>query len=507
MRILIADDEYLARTSLRSMLEELDLPLDFVGEATNGEELVRLIGQSLPDVAFVDIRMPKLNGLEAIRKGKMVSPLTKWFILTGFPEFDYAKEAIQLGVSDYLLKPVNPDELSRVLNAFYEEYQKQITALNKQLERDLMAIQYGLASLEFDRSESILRGSRFIEAVVVFDSHLPESSKAARQFEFGRALRNWIARRADTHSRLALMVLPSGELATVGAWTPLLDGKAESELRQYFQDLEQEARHFSDQDFTITILVGPEAFNEANLQEQLDHLQQLAPLRIVCGIGQAIPIRALLEQAQRPGRLELCNQLLSLSRCYREKSYLNFSRALQSLDQTFAKLSLDENQALKKAVSIFIRRSIHCSLPVEQGHAAWMTLLQHFGERMVAEIPKEESSSADLIQQVLKFIDENYRDDIGIGQIAERLNITPNYLSTLVHKKTGTNFMSHLKKVRLLKAKELLNDPNIQIQQVAEQVGYSSARHFARLFAEQFGCLPSEYRDRTREEADSRPHA
>jgi two-component system response regulator YesN len=78
------------------------------------------------------------------------------------------------------------------------------------------------------------------------------------------------------------------------------------------------------------------------------------------------------------------------------------------------------------------------------------------------------------------------------------LNITPNYLSALFHRKTGTNFMSYLKKTRMLKAKELLADPNIQIQQVAEKVGYISARHFARLFAEYFGCLPSEYRDNLR---------
>jgi two-component system response regulator YesN len=73
------------------MLEELGLPLDLVGEATNGEEMTALVGRYLPDVAFVDIHMPKLNGLETIRLGKQVSPHTKWFILSGFPEFDYAQ--------------------------------------------------------------------------------------------------------------------------------------------------------------------------------------------------------------------------------------------------------------------------------------------------------------------------------------------------------------------------------------------------------------------------------
>ena len=89
-------------------------------EATTGEQMVNLVRQDLPDVAFVDIRMPGLNGLEAIKAAKTLSPLTKWFILTGFPEFDYAHEAIRLGVSGYLLKPISPAELKKILDDFAE---------------------------------------------------------------------------------------------------------------------------------------------------------------------------------------------------------------------------------------------------------------------------------------------------------------------------------------------------------------------------------------------------
>ena len=239
IRILIADDEYLARSGLRSMLEELDLHVEIVCEATNGEEMARMASQYLPDIAFVDIRMPKLNGLEAIRLSRMASPHTHWLILSGFPEFDYAQEAIRLGVSAYLLKPVNPEELRKVLIDF-----------------------------------------------------------------------------------------------------------------------------------------------------------------------------------------------------------------------------IDANR-----------------------------------KRLLNEAHKDEIQSAEVIDQVIAYIDRNYMSAISIGQIAERFYITPNYLSTLFHKKTGSTFMSYLKKIRLLKAKELLVEPNIQVQQVAERVGYLSVRHFARLFAEQFGCLPSKYRD------------
>src|SRR5437762_6846706 len=116
MRIVIADDEYLAISTLRSMLEESGIPLEIIGEATNGEELILQVRQIQPDAVFVDIRMPKLNGLEAIRAARETAPQTEWFILTGFPEFEYAQEAIRLGVSSYLLKPINPDEVRKVLS-------------------------------------------------------------------------------------------------------------------------------------------------------------------------------------------------------------------------------------------------------------------------------------------------------------------------------------------------------------------------------------------------------
>jgi two-component system response regulator YesN len=478
------------------MLDELDLPLDFLGEAVDGEEMVKLAGQHLPDVAFVDIRMPKLSGLEAIRRGKSASPRTKWFILTGFPEFDYAKEAIQLGVSGYLLKPVNPEELSRVLEDFLVENRKQVAAQNKQFERDLMALQYSLTNLDLEGAESLLRTARFIGAIFLFDSHFAEKIKADRQFKFGRALQEHIENRSEAHNRIALIVLPSGELASIGSWMPLPNRQTEQQLRRYFQDVEQEALTFSDQDFSVTVLIGDDCSGYSSFQDQLESLRQLAPLRAVCGLGQTLHRNVLLEQAGRPGRMDLGDRILRVSRCYQDRDSLNYAKALQNLEQTLTKTGIDRSPSLKKAISAFFRRSIRCVLEMDQDLASWIEALRHHGERMLNEMPKEEISSADITQQVLKFVDENYRQDIGIGQIAEQLNITPNYLSTLFHKRTGMTFMSHLKQVRLLKAKELLSDPSLQVQQVAERVGYLSSRHFSRLFAEQFGCHPSEYRDR-----------
>jgi len=500
MRILIADDEYLARSSLKSMLEELNLPLDYVGEAANGEEMLAVVRQHHPDVAFVDIRMPRLDGLEAIRRARTVAPSTRWVILTGFPEFEYAQEAIRLGVSTYLLKPVNPEELSRVLHDFIEDHRKLIQTQNRQFERELVALAYGLTSLDSDAPESSVGRFHYLGAAIYIDSHLPEKTKAERQTRFCHVLREHIDRNLDLNGRLSLFVAPGGELTTTGAWEPLPGNPAKQRVLTYFRAVEQEAQNAADGDGVITLLVSRSCPSYPALQEQLEQLHILAPLRVLCGVGKKLDITRLSREAGLPCAVEISSALLALSRAYQERNYLGYMNAHQAVEKTLRRVRLAEPGRWSAAIAEYLRRAIYYQAPPLEGNIdrvkAWIHTLRNHGERLLREIPKEEVPGADVIDQVVALIDQNYTRDISIGQLAEQLNITPNYLSTLFHKKTGSTFLNYLKRKRLFKAKELLADPNSQVHEVAEQVGYFSVRHFARLFTEQFGCLPSEFRDR-----------
>ena len=115
MKVIIADDEPLVRYGLKSMLEELELGLELVSEAANGEDLVLQISKHHPDICFVDIRMPGLNGLSAIKRAHDAGLYARWIIMTSHAEFEYANEAIRLGASAYLLKPVGPSTLRETL--------------------------------------------------------------------------------------------------------------------------------------------------------------------------------------------------------------------------------------------------------------------------------------------------------------------------------------------------------------------------------------------------------
>jgi len=115
MRLLIVDDERPARFVLRSMLEELGFEPGSLAEAASGAELVEASSSLRPACAFVDVRMPGLDGLAAIEAAAPASPGTAWVLVSGFAEFEYARTAIRLGVHEYLLKPVRPEELSACL--------------------------------------------------------------------------------------------------------------------------------------------------------------------------------------------------------------------------------------------------------------------------------------------------------------------------------------------------------------------------------------------------------
>jgi two-component system response regulator YesN len=496
MRILIADDEYLIRASLISMLYELNLPIHSLQEAATGEQMVNLVRQDLPDVAFVDIRMPGLNGLEAIKAAKTLSPQTKWFILTGFPEFEYAHEAIRLGVSGYLLKPISPAELKKILDDFAEEGKKQKIAQNNQFEREMMALLYGLTSLEFEEFESFVSRAQFTGAIFYFDSYLLEKVRAERQFAFCRSIQRIINENLDHQHRLALIVLPNGELASAAAWDSIQEEHARLSVQKYFKALESQVQQLSGMDMAITVIKTKDSLTYPDFLAELEHLQELVPLRVFCELGRLLDVNNLSQHTKHPDRKELAAQIQSLCRSYRDRNQLNYIKSLEHLKKTVQRDMFRISERQRENIVTFLNQSIGTQLSAGQSTKQWVQALEQYDLLFPASLPKDEFQNTDIVDQVIAFMHENYMANIGIGQIAERLNITPNYLSTLFHKKTGINFLTYLKKIRMLKAKELLTDPNVQVHQVAEQVGYFSPRHFARLFAEHYGCLPSEYRDR-----------
>lgn len=494
MRIVIADDESLARSYLSSLIEELKMDIEIVGKAKNGMELVNIVNELHPDIAFVDIKMPKLSGLEAISKINTSCPQTQCVILSGYSEFENAKEAIKLGVSHYMLKPVMVDELRETFIELRRKNRELNIALNNEFENEMNALFYEISSYQNESEDSIIVNSQFYCSVFVFDSNLDEKSKADNQLELTRILREKICELESINNRMALFILPNGNLALLGAWC--FEGLAGKHATlKIMKSAEQISQKLTNNNFYITVLQSDICNSFEILRKRLNQLQNMAALRVICQ-NQCLTVKELVRvyESSISDVLKLCDLMISLASAYQDKEYLTYMKTLNDLEKIFSKtyISLDEDK--KKSVLNFIMRTLNCKIKQEDMPALWFKQLHKAGEVLLSEAQKLDSSSSDLVNKVISFIEQNYADEISLGQIAENLNITASYLSNLFHKKINTTFLKYLTEYRMLKAKELLTNSSNQVKQVAEQVGYYSTRHFTKLFKEFYGCYPSEFR-------------
>jgi two-component system response regulator YesN len=153
---------------------------------------------------------------------------------------------------------------------------------------------------------------------------------------------------------------------------------------------------------------------------------------------------------------------------------------------------------LLKQVCDFLANAIQSKVHARMSIEEWFQSLQHQGDVMLSKVGVTAiSPHADIIQRVIHYVDQHFMEEISLGTLANEYNVTPNYLSTLFHKKNGITFVKYLTNIRMLKAKELLiTKPELKVQDVAEAVGYFSHRHFTKLFIEYFKCYPSEIRER-----------
>ncbi|MDQ0970295.1 two-component system response regulator YesN [Neobacillus niacini] len=495
MRVLIADDESLVRSSLISMLEELNLSLELIGETKNGEETIQMVKATTPDIVFVDISMPKGNGLDVIRRAKPFSPDTQWIILTGYSNFEYAKEAIKLGATNYINKPVSPEELAESLDGLLQQYQQRNLTLNNQFESELIS-HYNRLPCSNEKN-CLLVNKQFYGSFLLIDSYLPETFLAEQLKDISQQLRKNTNESQGNQSRRALMLLSNGELASVWGCSEEKETKR-AQLYTQFEGNRELIQQVNGRAFAITIFQSDLCSSIESLFQQYKQLQELSPLRAVANVNRCLSIKELSSWGSNPYLPELSKLLIDLAESYRNHEFLSYMKILDSIGTIFKEIPNSMFTRIKANIAHFLHFSIGHQLNIADDLKYWMEDLCKHSEQMLEVKSKAHVSPTDLITQVVSYIDQHFMSDIGLNQIANQLNVTPNYLSTLFRKRLGITFMKYLTRTRMLKAKELLSNPGIQVQQVSERVGYFSTRHFTKLFYDYYGCYPSDYRDRLR---------
>jgi two-component system response regulator YesN len=449
----------------------------------------------------VDIRMPGLDGLGAIERARALSPQTRWIILTSHSSFEYAKKAIQLGVTDYLLKPVSPRDLAELLGRVERELHQQLLRLNEEFEARISSLLHNTLSLDSEPDEFI-SGARLTGALLFFDSALGEAALMERHLAACREIRARIGAAAEKPIRIALCTLPEGDLAVIGAFRPAGEEvRAREALRAFLRRLHAVLDSLGGDEVRMTQLDCGECPSFAALLERLARARELAPLRAVLGVGQQISLEKAEQEWRLGRRNELCTDLQALSDAFRDRIRLDFLACLERVQQGLEAVTAPDKADTARSVARFLHSALGLGTEHPVGSAPWHEQLSRLGEGLHGE--PQAPGAGHLVAQVSAFVDANYMRDIGIGQIAARLSVTPNYLCTLFHREKGITFVKYVTRLRMERARGLLEAGGTQVQEAARAVGYFSVRHFSRLFQKQYGFYPSEVQRKEKKAPES----
>lgn len=460
MRCIVADDEYLIRFSIIDMLKELEgeavVTFETLEQAEDGQQLVEKFSELLPDLVFVDIRMPKLDGLQAMHSCMSRYADTVWIILTGYAQFEYAKKALTLGARDYLLKPASYEDLRRSVLIARE-------AIEQKRRRELIELEHRFFTLQLDVGEESATDPDLLLTgfVVVIDTVLDDQKAYERNVEILQSLKRGFRDQEVTGFTTAL---DDGNLAVILASHE--PEQAERQLRWSMDLLMKADSGLSGQEITIFYLKEP-VLSMSALLAGLKECSLSSPYRYLHGFG-------LFEKG--PFSAEVSKELLD-----------DIDRAVSQKDlRSIASIKTHEEELERVVRGGLISDDVarFYELPIESVDA-FLTWLE---ERSRSKLPNQSR----VAQKALQWIEEHFCEQIGLAQVAEALFVTPNYLSSQFHQSVGTPFTQYITELRMERARQLLESGRFTIKEVSLQVGYRSSRHFSKVFKLTFGFSPSQ---------------
>lgn len=488
MVILVADDDRLVRFTMKSLLGDIlgDSGNVFL-EAANGRDMVQMCKEWKPDVAFVDIHMPYLNGLEAIEECKKHSEYTEYVVVSGYSEFAYAQKGIHLGVTEYLLKPVDEEQLRPMMEQLKEKQKRSNYVFNARFQLQVMEVfnYYSAIGWEEYEEKACERGCVYLVFLLYIKSGMRNRKESVKfQKEIMKKIRRIGEGTARKKGCYGITYTAEGTICIIFGMPEGGEDYVMLNMRKIsMAALEESVCYYIQWTRCETL---KEVYCACEKMDEKEYLLMGRAIGSMCEYIEEAPdeevreflfqIEKLLEAWELADGI-VCREVINVIwRKYKETGKFP---------------DVDRKNLARFCSSV-------CGFSVDS--SSWKLFFTSFvehSEEMYQGIAGEER---DVIEEVKKYIQRYYQNDISISQIADQFGLTANYLSTLFHRKTGGKFIDYLTKTRIEAAKKLLvQNVSATVQDVALMVGYNSTRHFSSLFQKQTGEIPSLYRKNRRQ--------
>lgn len=536
MKVFLVEDEYIVREGIKNNIDWEKNGYDFCGEASDGELAFPMIGEKRPDIVITDIRMPFMDGIELSRMIKEEYPEIKIIILSGHEEFEYAKAAIQIGVEEYLLKPINGDELLQVVNRVAQkikeenesretlqegegdenfEYAKRqlLSSLiddnaslsdameqGKKIHLNLMAQCYNIMMLKLQRKNKEQGFSqRILELYKTMEDTLKEQDGQSIMFDrapegkvilFMGSGEEEIRRNMDVFAGQFREILPEYEDVTYfgSVGVPVM------RLRELGESYEAASHGFSYRFLTEPnqIVDNHTVFDQTRNEKKFScsigsvDIQNLDKQKIESFLkgGEMDEIHFFVEEYMKntgdAGKNSMIfRQYIVMDMFFAASHFLTqITDGREQLGEPF-----ESPEQMQKIVSDL--------------EATVVYIKELFTKVMQVRDAQTTEHNSDVVENAKKYISENYHDEeLTLNTVAHEVNVSPNHLSAMFSQKTGQTFVKYLTDVRMHRAKELLKCTSKRSNEICEEVGYRDPHYFSHLFKKNVGCSPIQYRER-----------
>ena len=526
--VLVIDDEPIICELIRMLADWEGLDLKLIGIENNGVNAYHTIVEKKPDIVITDIRIPGIDGLELIRRLQKNELPVQFIVISGYRQFEYAHSALQFGVTDYLLKPINKEELNRALKR---------TADRIRLERQ------DRQEMDHLRQEVLTQGEQlrqqFVSKLIAGQIPDEDCTVEAINGKYGYEFRNTAcgifilkasSRKKETRMLIPIYfsrVIPILQDVFSDAETFVFSEKGSrlyclyqfgkpEEGRGKWQLLSERFQEISSmfEDIMLTICPAPAAENPSHLQECMREAEHSVSLRLNArhsGVVNyeevfdyhVLRVRDVLSSEQTTSlreavvncvRNEIDSIIRKIFRPLEENGvYWKYDPSvLFSLCSEIIRILLSVNACRQEIADQFHE------VMEEIDHAETVNdLIYRFRKQLLSSMTPYfqvvEERSRMPVQVARNYIREHFAEQIDLERVALEADISPNYLSTLFKRETGLGFSEYLTQVRITEAKKLLRTTRLSVTEVAERTGYMDSKYFTKVFSKECGISPKKY--------------
>lgn len=540
IKVFLVEDEMVIRRGIKNSIDWEKEGYIFCGEASDGELAYPMIIKEKPDILITDIRMPFMDGLELCKLVKKELPNIKILILSGYDEFDYAKEAIRLGVTEYLLKPISSGKLLEALNGVSESIRREKE--DKDLVRKYM---------EEMRENTEHEKQKFFEQMIAGNLSMADALETGKKYEMNLSagMYNLLLFRftLGKENRKSGELLGEAEYAIeklterleyvfefqrgVEGWAFLLMADNEEQMSERVKELSKDLEEIMKNYSTIAYFGGigqpvarlrelEESFREAEralaarFTMEFNRIISVEDIRMaqnvdtlddieITSFGEIEKTRTMLEKFLNNGAEDEIDEFVDvyINELPEENLKSVLMRQYIIMDAYIVMMSFCEKiegiEGEMQAQSEELKNSMKTIQTLEEiKNYIRMLLKKIIGVRDTISGRRY----SDIIEIAKDQIRKTYMsDEISLNTIAAEVGMSPSYFSSIFSKEMGKTFVEYLTEIRMDRAKELLMCSSMKTSEIGYEVGYKDPHYFSYIFKKTQNCTPKEFRARGKE--------